>query len=282
MAFSSFNSLSAAINLSAKGSSIPLLSSLTGYTAGVQIIPDSSLNVVSSTTVSNTTGIVSSTVSGYTGSSTYKNGKYVFSDSTPYNLSGGSTLVFARMYDPAAVSSNLNLAIVDFSKNLNGNNGYISGTNPQTNKTGQVAYRGTGAPSTTDIAANTYYGDWFQLQTPYRYVLKSIAVAGRPTYGFNRYPYIMVVLGSNDGSTWTTIFTILNNTVYTTNAAVTTAAVAGGISSGMNLINNSTLGLTSSSTAYSYYRFVTTQLMNVNSPDTNNALDLSTATIKAV
>jgi hypothetical protein len=282
MAFSSFNSIQSAINLRAKGISIPLLSSLTGYTAGVQIIPDSSLNVVSSTTISNTTGTVSSTVSGYTGTSTYKNGKYVFSDSTPYNLSSGTTLVFARMYDPAAVASNTNLAIADFSKDQNGNNGYTSGTNQQTNKSGQVAYSGTGAPSTSDTSGNVYYGDWVQLQTPYRYVLKSIALAGRPGYGFNRYPYIMVVLGSNDGSTWKTIFTLVNNSVCTTNTAVTTAAQIGGISSGMNLINNSSLGLTSSSTAYSYYRFVTTQLMNVNSPDSNNVLDISTLTIKAV
>lgn len=64
-----------------------------------------------------------------------------------------------------------------------------------------------GAFFTTTGTAGTYDGEWLQIQMPTGMVLQNYSIQGRSGYEATRTPSTFVILGSNDGTTWTLLDT---------------------------------------------------------------------------
>ena len=97
----------------------------------------------------------------------------------------------------------------------------------------------TGSFSTTYDGSSTVGGEWIQLQVPTAITITKLQIAPRSSSYQNRGPAEGRILGSNNGSTWSTIGTFTGKTYTTgqyTDITVTT------------------------STSYTYFRLVITRL----------------------
>jgi len=98
----------------------------------------------------------------------------------------------------------------------------------------------TGGVNTT-VNGSSVSGEWLQLQLPYRLILRSFTIAPRndtPSDIGSRGPNDFIVAGSNDGSTWTQ--------VYTTGGMITWVGT-----------DTRTFTITNSNIGFSYYRLIT-------------------------
>lgn len=233
MAFSSFNSIhNASINGSVSTLSRviqkSLLSSLSGYAAGMQIIPDTTLGIVSADATYNSTtqNVVSPTYSG----GGYRNGTYTFTDSN----TASTGLTFGLMYKATTPNTFTEVASIA--------NSYVSLT---------------AVGASTVVSGTSIKGEWIQFSTPYRFILGKINLLGRPTYSTCRYPRNYYIAGSNDGITWTQVYTANNadNTFIT------------------NLVLSPT-----PTVAYSYYRLIANTICS-NAVDTQNVLNVGVWTV---
>ena len=58
----------------------------------------------------------------------------------------------------------------------------------------------------TTVNGTNLYGEWLQIQMPYPIILSNYSIQGRADGAFDfQTPYVWVILGSNDGSTWTQV-----------------------------------------------------------------------------
>lgn len=102
----------------------------------------------------------------------------------------------------------------------------------------------TGAVSTTIASpSSTYFGEWVQLQVPTAFILRRFAVVSRPAFSV-RSPVDFVVLGSNNGSTWTELFRITGVPWLSTNYEPIFWSIS------------------SPTTAFSYYRLAVNRIGN--------------------
>jgi hypothetical protein len=121
-----------------------------------------------------------------------------------------------------------------------------------------VAYAASGATNGNQATTNnidgsgTYEGEWIQIQFPQKVIISRYELTNRNNVG-NRMPKTAKLLGSNDGSNWTTVYNHSDlGGAYT--------------SSGQETRNFDV----SSSTGYKYFRLITNELFPGVSFDTPN------------
>jgi len=147
----------------------------------------------------------------------YQNGKTSFNpwigDSMPTtpmtsSSSGGYTI--------SSSSANLSAGSYEDWRAFNGiigAEGWRSNSTYQGNSTGISGY--TGSVSTTYSGSSTVSGEWIQIQTPRSFIINGIGIApfsNSATTDKDKSPRTGKLLGSNDGTTWTLIYSFTNQT----------------------------------------------------------------------
>jgi hypothetical protein len=112
-----------------------------------------------------------------------------------------------------------------------------------------------GSISTTYNTSSTITGEWAQIQIPYALNLKNFTFL--PTSNWvTSLPATFYILGSNNGTTWTNLYSVSNyvySTTITSNSQFTNASYL------------TTFTLTPVNNAYSYFRLVVNRILNANS-----------------
>jgi hypothetical protein len=200
--------------------------------------------VVSSTLGSD---VIPNTVKSLTvsGATTYKNGTYIVSSSSAYAGYGSPYFVFCNANTPSSPywASGGTSATSPLTERTIISTGYQ--TFSQSGYSNEGVYQGGGSVastfSTTYNTSLTANGEWIQTQFPYSIQLKTFTFYPRGgSYTLqDRNPKSGVILGSNDGNTWTLI--------YTYNSGTLTGNTGPYTYTGINAAN-----------AYTYIRFVIT------------------------
>jgi hypothetical protein len=173
------------------------------------------------------------TVTGQTGTNTYKNGTYIAA---------------ASSYDGSSdVWKCLNNSTTDYwhSDYMNSGQNYYT-SNPYDSATPVASYIGGGSAYyyNTIIDGVSYAGEWIQIQLPYQFLITSYSLTTRPTFtwaqrGFKKF----YIAGSNNGFTWYMVNTQdLDNTTAPT--------------------SNTQSFSVSTTNRFSYYRMVINQIYN--------------------
>jgi hypothetical protein len=169
----------------------------------VSAIPQA-FNTVSSNTL---------TVSSYT-VNTFQNGTYI---ATASSVSEGKQ-AWNMLY--GAVSNSINTADY-WHCAYSGWDGY---TQSPYDANGSYVGGGTGFFQSTVVqVAGTIAGEWVQIQLPYKLKLSTYSLYPRQNIGwFSRYPTILYVVGSNNGTTWYQVdYRTLSSTPATNLGAIT-------------------------------------------------------------
>lgn len=82
-----------------------------------------------------------------------------------------------------------------------------------TTYTGATGFYG-GSASTTNANGTVHPGEWLQIRLPSAITLDSFTIWPRQVFPDKRCPRNFILLGSNDGSTWQTVFWEVNATNY--------------------------------------------------------------------
>ncbi len=104
----------------------------------------------------------------------------------------------------------------------------------------------TGGFTTTDINNGVHRGEWLQIQLASAIKLNSFSITPRTTYASERSPREFVILGSNNGASWTVVHQEFNINNWTSASKIFTV-------------------ITSNVQSYSYYRIITKRIGNSDS-----------------
>lgn len=212
------------------------------------LVPNTSL------TTGNTAGITTVIGSGPSSTTTVVND--IFNRNGTYNITASSILITTSQpsYYPYLVFENTNNNS-NPDKDAGESNAFWNSGGNRYNTTG--AY--TGSVSTNVDGVGNILGEWLQVQSPFKSVMRSYAMAARVNFGY-RMPKNFYIVGSHDGSTW---YYVDQQTVTTPwdDVAAPTLAV--------NFTVSTTN--TSSLTAYTYFRIIVNSVENGGAGGLTNA-----------
>lgn len=160
-------------------------------------------------------------------------GVYNFSVSSGYNAANS---FFMNMFTNNSISGTYTYLV---------NNGWTPST-ASTNAYTSVSGLYSGTTSTTYNTSSTVLGEWLQIQLPISIILQQYSISGITDSTTNiSSPALWILLGSNNGTTWTTVDDRLSS-VYNYPPIV-------------NYINQTVVSMNYLNSSYSYYRFVIKQ-----------------------
>jgi hypothetical protein len=203
------------------------------------LLPNTSL------TTGNTADITTVIGSGPSSTTTVVND--IFNRNGTYNITASSILITTSQpsYYPYLVFENTNNNN-NPDKDVGESNAFWNSGGNRYNTTG--AY--TGSVSTNVDGVGNILGEWLQVQSPFKSVMRSYAMAARVNFGY-RMPKNFYIVGSHDGSTW----------YYVDQQTVTTQWGDAFVPPPSVNFTVSTTN-TSSLTAYTYFRIIVNSVEN--------------------